>query len=92
MEDATIEKLQKENATLKQQLEEQRYKEQAHAALNGEGEKPYVFMSVNTEDFWKCMAIMYEIGKSMMQMNGEKIRVSIEGGAQKTVIMVETSE
>ena len=82
----------KDNATLKRQFEEQRYREQAHAALNGEWEKPYIFMSVNTKDFLKCMAIMHEIGKSMMQMDGEKIRASIEGGTQKTVIRVKTSE
>jgi len=86
------EALQKENAALKRQLEEQRYREQAHAALNGEGEKPYIFMSVNTKDFLKCMAIMHEIGKSMMQMDGEKIRASIEGDEQKTVIKVKTSD
>ena len=78
----------KDNATLKRQLEEQRYREQAHAALNGEWEKPYIFMSVNTKDFLKCMAIMHEIGKSMMSLEGEKIRTTINGGTDKTIIEV----
>ena len=52
------------------------------------GNKSSAYISVNTADFLKCMAIMHEIGKSMMSLEGEKIRTTINGGTDKTIIEV----
>ncbi|MBR6268496.1 MAG: hypothetical protein IKR28_09225 [Selenomonadaceae bacterium] len=67
-------------------------KAEAHAMLNGEETGLSYYMSIDTGDFVRCMAIMHEIGKSMMLLDGEKIRATIEGGAEKTIIKVRTSE
>ena len=87
-ENSAIEKLQKENAALKRQLERQR----SDLTLNDATFQDKAYMSVNTGDFVKCMAIMHEIGKSMMLLDGEKIRATIEGGKEKTIIKVKTLE
>ncbi len=75
----------KDNAIIN--LPSQEDKEKSH---QGEpvGNKSSAYISVNTADFLKCMAIMHEIGKSMMSLEGEKIRTTINGGTDKTIIEV----